>query len=567
MPEETLGQKMQCPVCREEFFVPKALEGHTGHCPVCNAHITFPGKIAKQVVTKCPHCQAVLKTSDKNVGKVISCPRCRNAVTVIVWEEKEEGVTVDDQAEPTFRPFVDDRRTYLAWDDLDQRRKDTYHVALLRTLLYPVQALGVICFFIVGIPVLYTVIRLAGDEMLFRMGARGLAGMKHAASGVIIFMILSFTSMAGVVSTFIFSIIRVSAAGGGSVPVVQGERHRWNLAALATWFFLYTGPGLYMGFLRAGDSFWKFNPWVVIFWILLLPIAPMGLLLVTLHGGSKVFDFPSIFKAISNTAWDYTYLFGIALASTGLFVYLGFRFDSLANELLSSGDPRYFWGFVARVAAGCFFAFPVITFARQLGLFAHYHEDKLPFLVDPDRKTPYSFFSELVLLTGLVLFFFPLNQYAQKQNIRGFQNVRCVKNLQFISNVCVKKDQIWREFPKNEEELVKRFPRYCRCPYVVEREEQSAKEESPTPPSQCDYVVESLPLMAPMDLMVIYDKEGNHPDGTRNVLFVIGDVVERVSPKRFNELKSIQDLIVNNLKDEEANEVRLNRMRTLRIMP
>ncbi|GEM_PF-4283508 len=586
MPDDTDAQlSMICPACRSKIAVPSGKEGEGGRCPVCDALITYPHRGTEKVMVRCQACRAKLRVERRRLGTQITCPHCRKP-TMARLPDEADGMSVEQLEEARVRRLRRrERRSKLAWEEMERRKKDSYYKALARAFLYPIDALGLIVFFVFGVPLVVNIIQEAGDYVLRIAGPPGEGGTNYVAAVVVLATLVCFTFVAGVLATFVFAIIRVGAVGSHSVPVVQGEPYRRNLGAFALWFFAYLGPGLFVGFAGSGAELWQLNGWAVVFFALLGPLAPAALLFVVLASPEKAFSLGGIFRLIGRTFADYLYLLLMGAVSAVVFFVLGEWFSGAAARAAAGEEGSPVLAFFLRLGAGCLYMFPIVIFTRQAGLFVHYHRRAFPYRVDIEHRTTYSLLAEVVLFVGLVALYLPLNAHAQTQSVRGGKLQECAAHLEYMS------EGIWRQRrhrrrPRTERELVQRFGSLARCPFVearlaAEGEARDAPpadaqgEEEGAPPAapeaeparaegRCDYVVERLPDDPDDNLMYVYDKEGNHPDGSRNVLFVAGKV-GRFSPSRFAELKKLQDQILADPDDPE-NIQRLRRMKVIRVV-
>ncbi len=565
-PDRTRRQ-IPCPSCRSPVPVPPGAAGKAGRCPTCEARVTFPAdpgdakpvpKAAAKVAVRCGACGTKLSVDAKFAGKRVKCPKCSKPVAIPDNRAAPPPSAADDGGDLTLEDAPDeaapekvDRRAYNAWAELQKEKEDSYWVATLRAFLYPFQALGVVIFFVLGIPLAVALLRAGADHLLRTFPTTELGAGNPVATAIVVVSLLVFAAAAGLVASFLFAIVRISAVGSKTVPVIQGAHHRLNLGAFGAWMAVYFGPGILLGMHSAEPgALWTPSIPAVAVLLLLGLLAPMGLLMGAMHGGTWALRFPTLFQALGRLFGPYAYLLLLWGVATALFCGAGWWLDGVAAARMTGEEPDYITGTVLRLASGCFFVFPAVALARMLGIFACYHRDRLPFKLQGEETGRGSLVNEAVLLAALVLVFFPLNRFAEVEAVRWGVMERCNRNLEDI----VRQSYTGRgyDWPRNEEELKKRFPKRSVCPL------------NPDEPIGYEvFEVRGHGGEPDGAFVIIADKAGNHPDGSRNILTYGGKVAKGVSASAFERIMELQQEVLKN-PDNPENGNKLREMRFLR---
>ncbi|MHC4885739.1 MAG: hypothetical protein ACYTGH_11720 [Planctomycetota bacterium] len=542
------GVIFTCSTCRNRSVIPLAQAGKPGNCPVCDARATFPkapASAVEKITFTCCHCGTTLSAPASKRNQTLPCPKCGKE-TPVAQEKKpnEEELAVIESEGPAPKQKQVKRKAYLAWEEMEKKKRDTYPQALLRALSYPIGEIGAIGFFVVGIPLAVALLDALSAWAITTFGG---GETPLVVSGIVVAQLLALAAVVSVLATFLFAICRVTVAGGNTAPVIQGLNHRASLESAAGWVAIYLGPALALGLKGSGPLF-TFSGGVIISLALLLPLAPLSLLFLSVGGGGRLFEFDQQWRILSKTAGAYALLLFVLVASSILYVFVGHLLNGMANEALSGKEPSYLMSGLYRFAAGCFYLFPLVTGARLIGLYGRYHQNVLPYpATDCEPRMSY-LPGKCALLFGLCLLFLPIDDHAQIMAGRADRVETCRRNLEAIKSSCRQGDRY--RWIRDEAALFKRFPQKAICSFHSgERTESS-------------YTVVPLPGKMINELMVIYDKEGNHPDGSRCVLFAAGDL-RILSAQKFEMMLKHQQHVLKYPHDE----ARIRDMRTLRIMP
>jgi DNA-directed RNA polymerase subunit RPC12/RpoP len=543
---DSAPQTITCPACKAAVPVPPGQAGKTGRCPTCEAKVSYPAE--ETVRFRCAACAALLTVPQRHLGKRIHCPRCKESTPVepLPPAAAAEELAVEKPApEPQAAPVQ--RKAKLAWAEFEQSRRDSYYLAMLKAVLYPFQALGVVLLFTLGVPLAAVVVQAVAQHFLKLFPTAEAGTLNPVATAVVLVSLLVFVAIAALLASLLFAIVRVSARGAQGVPVIQGLHHRVNLASFCAWAALCFGPGLLVGFWAAGErELFAFNGASLLLLAAGAAVAPMGLLLTAVHGGDRVFDLGALCRGIGAAGGDYAYLLFMLALAGGLFVGGGIWLGEAATEALVQERPSLPAAYAYRLASWCLYLFPFIAAARLTGLFAHHHRGVLPFAVDSDESGRRSLRAEAVMWAGLALLFLPLHAYGQQVAARADVVNRCARNLERIAAGAYR-DQHWR-WPQSEAELADRYGGLVSCPFAEETE--------------IDYEVVPVPADPPAEFVVLYDKQ-RHPDGTRSVLFGRGKVVKDVGDENLEEILALQRELTENPDDIERDR-KLRRMRFLR---
>jgi hypothetical protein len=545
----------KCPSCRNKVQVPPQMAGRNGRCPVCDAPMTFPAdpSQADKVRFTCVACQVQLSATPDVVGKTIRCPKCGRPTPVHESaQQKGDDLAIQELKQTSHNPKTVRREAYLAWAEHEKTKKDSYYVALLRSFGYPIKAMGVVLFFVVGIPIVSVLLRQLFEHLIRLFPTTDQGDFNYVATGVVVASLLAGAACAALFASLIFSTVRVSARGSGSVPVIQGARHRINLSTFVAWLAVFFGPGAFVGFRTAptGQLFELSGPAAVLLLLGAL-LAPGALLMGANHGGNKVFAFGDLFRAIGDNFGDYCYLLLMIGVSAGIFGLAGYLLNRQASAIMFSENPNTVLSMVLSILAGCCYVFPLVAAARMIGLFAKHHEETIPFDVKTEGEFKPSAPASAMMLVALALLFLPLNGYAQTKALQAGIITRCLKNLHLIRFEARHSGggTVRYEWPRDEANLLTRFPSHAVCPLA--------------PDQKVGYAVETFEGEGePADaFLVIYDKAGNHPGGTRNAVTVGGRLLKGLPEEHFQRIMKVQRALMENPEDVE----RENRLRQLRL--
>ncbi|MHC4870489.1 MAG: serine/threonine protein kinase [Planctomycetota bacterium] len=551
--EKESAQKMKCKHCKSLIDIDENLAGKSADCPVCAGKIAYPASKKKKsaeknsVLFKCSSCLTTLSVSAELLNQQIKCPKCGKVTPVEAAgqaragsagkaaakrkskkKNDEDGLKLQqvDEGKKSARNI--NKKAYLAWAEHEESKKDSYYMAVLRATIYPLQAFGVVFLFTLGIPVVFSLIKVVSSYLLKNYGGEYQV-MEYDFAALLSSVVTLFSAslVISVLSSFIFAVMRVTAAGADSVPVIQGSLHRENLASLGAWAALYILPGAAAGFYNAGDEIWKLNLLSIILFVLFLPLGPVAFMMTASSGENWPFRIDKFLKIIEKYFGDYLYLILMISLSAFLFISLGYYVGGkAADSLNSSYTSQRIMGFFLNVLSGCLFVFPVVSFSRMVGMFAKYHKGKNSFWISESFYGKSTFFTKLLMYAGIVVLFFPLYKISSVEAGSGKVARGCKENLKKVSNLC-RSDKGF-SFPKNKEEYTRRFSKYTVCPF---RNEKGGDEFS--------YNIRSIPGDAHSYFLVIYDKEGNHPDGSRCMLFNNG-VVIRAEKVKFEQIMKLQ---------------------------
>lgn len=547
--------KFKCPHCRTMIDVADGMSGKSAACPVCDGSITFPKKKTEQTSSfTCEKCKAVLTVKSDMSGRKVKCPKCG---FVQLFSPKQAKVVSNDQGgelslqdvdEGTFSVRSVEKRAYLAWREHEESKRDSYYKAVAKGIFYPVNALGVVILFTVGIPVVLSILDVATDMIIRNFGGKTIvAGYDAAVFASIFVKVVGVAAVCSVLSSFLFAIVKVTAAGSGAVPVVKGSLHKENLASFSAWGFIYIFPGIFAGFFNSAGENWKLTGLSIILFAVLLPLCPVSFIMTSSRGGNWPFKIGLILKTIEKNSGDYLYLLLMTAVSFLIFILLGNVVSTKAEALLLSEEiiPRLS-GFFLKIVSGCLYVFPLVSFARMSGFFARYQKGRLPFKIAESFYGRSSVITKLVLFTGLFALFVPL--YRNAANVAATAKVArgCKENLEKVSKLS--RDNNSYNLPASEDEFLSRFSNYAVCPFC--KGKPGHKKFS--------YEIRKIPSDAHPFFLTIYDREGNHPDNSRCLLFNNG-IVMQATEDEYLKIMEYQKKLEENPMDSSSFE-KLKRM-------
>ena len=273
----------------------------------------------------CPGCGAVYKVSSKKLGKRLRCKKCEAVMTVGQAPDQKSAERKNaafDHTGTENNSKGDHRNEALkAWKELEESRRDSYWIAILKSCVYPFQALGALIFFVVGTPVTFALLELICKYSLSTAGGSETLGqsdkLRFFAIGVVAFGLLVMLVVLSFFCSFLFSVIRTSSEGRTSTPVIQGMYHRSNLAAVCAWAALYFGPGLYLGYYLADDG--QVFKWTIPGGLLLAAmtiLAPMGILCSATVNAVAGLNLVNVVKGIGAAYRQYAYLLLVVVAAS-----------------------------------------------------------------------------------------------------------------------------------------------------------------------------------------------------------------------------------------------------------
>lgn len=549
MPQDPITA--HCKACRAKFKVPQKAWGKSGKCPNCDAPMTFPapeghaGKSQKRVKCECAECGAPLILPASKAGKRIRCPKCGKQtkvdlakITLTVKKPKGELDLAKEKRSKRQKPLQDgERKTRLAWEEMQREKEDSYWVALWRATLYPWHAFGALVFFVIGVPFTMVVSELLAKWALTWGGDFFAAEREHLltyfALSVVGLAMAAVVSMFAFFASFLFAVIRTSAEGREAIPVIEGMHHRSNASALLSWAAVYFGPALAIGFKSAeGEAMFAWTPPVIGVLVVFMLLAPVGLLCSATVNAIEGINPVTVFKTIGAIFDRYAYMLLVLVLSAGIFMALGIWIGGKASLALGGESPDYVVGIPLRLLQGLFFMFPAVILARCLGLLVKYHRDDLPFEVDLYSEHKGSMAPQVLAAVGLVLLFLPIHKAGVVYASQGGVFLTCNRHLTEIYEKRLRYDIDRVRYPGDYEELEKIVGEgLLHCPAFPEEYpfykiypglNQNIRKDAPK-------------------LIWIYESKPTHPEeDRRNVLLLDGNV-KQMDTKKFEELLEIQE--------------------------
>jgi len=469
-------------------------------------------------------------------GKEVSCPKC-GLVTLLASPGKASLVVKDEPLAPA-RESVN-VKTFNAWEVLQRGQEDSFWVAQWKALLYPYEALGALIFFVTGIPLAIAIMEAAAKASLKWAGGALETNEKIAffAAGITAFSLAVPLALIAFFASFLFAVMRTAAAGRQAKPVIEGMRHRANLAAICAWAALYFGPGLYLGFSSAKEGqFFVWTPASVAALCLLGMLAPMGMLCSAMVSTNASLNLVQVIRGIAALPGRYFYVLLVIAVATGIFGHLSLWSSEKAAACLSAKPPDYAWGIILRIFCGIFFLFPLVIAARCLGLLIKYDQDRLPFTIDLFSEHKGGAIPNIVALAGVFALFQPLYHEAKIFAECGRQTVAAEEHLKTIYEKCLYENEFGNRTPQTYEELERLAEQYL-----------GSKDGLRCPAKPDVYpMYELIPLDRQARLKTpffiwIYEREATGPDGKSfSALRADGMVITIRNRQKLEELLSIQ---------------------------
>ncbi len=367
----------------------------------------------------CSGCGAAYKVSDKQQGKRLRCKKCETVMVVGADPGKQNaaGKRADAGDAGAKNAARGDRRNdaLKAWKELEESRRDSYWVAVLKACIYPFQALGALIFFVVGTPVVFALVELIAKYALSAAGASQSLSqpdkLRYFAVGVVALGLLVVLAVLSFFCSFLFSVIRTSSEGRTSTPVIQGMHHRSNLAAVCAWAALYFGPGLYLGYCLAdaGHVFKWTIPGVLLLAAMTV-LAPMGLMCSATVNAVAGLNLVNVAKGIAGAYREYAYLLLVVVVSSAAFIAVGVYVGDIAGAEL---EVNWIFGVLLRVVSSLCYMFPPVILTRALGLLLQYHQRKFPFAFDFLSEHKGGAIPQAIALVGCIAIFQPLLAKAE----------------------------------------------------------------------------------------------------------------------------------------------------------
>ena len=538
-----IRRTVRCSACRSDIPYSDEQAGTHGRCPVCDGAVVFP-QVAR-LSFQCANCSALLKAPADRAGARMPCPKCGVTVTVprpsaarpaqaplVQLTEDDLTLQQDDEA-PQHEAFTSEtRRADLAWREFENARGPSYNQALWRAPLYPFQVMGGILIFVIGIPLAVSVMQLLLDELLYAAAAPK-ATATHAlwaSRGAAALTIWAILMAASLVASFLFVLIQSTARGSDSVPLIQGQPHRNNLALIVAWGVTWFGLPALAGFSTNGT--WQATlPALVLFAFAAIP-AMAGFIAISMNGPRGVFGFRAVERIISAEPAAFLQAILAGVASGGVFVLLRHLLQGLTADMAPEDWTGRLALFGIRFVCSMFMVFPVVALVRALGLYVRYHLTGMPRAADTAMARP-SPVMKLLFVAGCLMAFVPLSE----NGARVIQNNRLMAqvgwNLQRIGERSMQDGRLM--LPRSQAELARRFPALAACPFA--------------PDEEVGYEVENLPHSAPTTLMAIYPKKPHPATGRWSVLFNSQFVRQNISDATFRKLKVFQQRVLENPKD------------------
>lgn len=539
--------KVVCPHCRTALKVPKKRRGKSGKCPRCGMVVSFSTdkkSLPKRVDIQCDNCEAMLSLPAAKVGKTVICPQCQGEIQVSVDKIKlltatslrDNELAAETEDPDALRFGQIQRESRNLWRELDLAQRDSYWLATGKACLYPFQTLGALIFFVVGVPVALAVVewlakfilRQAGDALETEISKAAFSGAVVVAGMAAALALLAFYC------SFLFAVVRTSAAGRTAIPVIEGMHHRSNLAATLAWAALYFGPGLLLGFCLAGEGeAFSWSAGTVAALVLPSLVAPMGFLCSATVSAVTGLNVVRVVAGIMAVLDKYAYMLLVIILATGFFGGLGFWVGLKASAAIAAEQAAI--GFAWRVFSGLLLMFPPVIGARCLGLLIKYHEEALPFTLDLFSEHRGGLLPQLVAVGGLALIFMPFFSGAKLWMKEGGESFLAQRHL---------KEKIYGKLKGGYSDERRHHPRN-----LAELEQYVGKKylKCPIPGKYQDiYPFYGLiPLFVEAKrwprLIWIYEKKPTHPDGkTLNVLPYAAPMIA-VTQKQLDKILKLQE--------------------------
>ncbi len=351
-------------------------------------------------------------------------------------------------APPPLEEFGDEEEFFR-----DIRQREPYFLRLWRSLWYPMQALGILFFFVIGVPLVLTIIWVGTNEALQLIATTEEAMQQYFTAAVVAAALFLVTMMAAFYATFMVAAVRVG--DGSAVPVIQGMDHHVHIAALVVWIGAYFGPGLAVGFWSAEGpgQFFAWTPATVALLLLGSLLAPMAFIRSATISPMAGLDLPVLFRDLARVPLDYLYLLGFIFSVSGIFIVFGIWVGRMA-DIPASTSSEIALQIGLRTLSNLIFLFPTAILVRALGIFLKYHERWLPYLFRTysasgglNRLVP-----QLLTLALLGLLFLPLHERANLWVANNRIGIQVQQHLHTLwSQFLNPRERRW--YPRSYEEL------------------------------------------------------------------------------------------------------------------
>jgi serine/threonine protein kinase len=373
------------------------------------------------------------------------------------------------RAAPPTPPPPDDEEDLEFFRDI--RQKEPYFLRLWRSLWYPMQALGILFFFVIGVPIVLTLIWWGTSESLQLIAKADPELQAYFTAAVVALAMFLIVLMAAFYSSFLVSVIRVG--DGTTIPIIQGMDHHIHIAALTVWLGAFFGPALAVGFWVAErqEAFFLFTPGTIALFLLGGLLAPLALIRTATISPMAGIDLPRLFRDLVRVPLGYLYLLGFLFSVSGAFICVGIWIHRQA-AFPAVSSPELVMQFGLRSLGNLVLLFPTAILARALGIFLKYHERWLPYLYRTyhasggfNRLTP-----QLITLGLLALFFLPLYREAGVWVEHNRIGIQVSEHMQGIYNAFLDSKNV-RSFPRSYRDLRNKAGKRLRSPLNDKLEE------------------------------------------------------------------------------------------------
>ncbi|MBN2713565.1 MAG: hypothetical protein JXR97_14180, partial [Planctomycetes bacterium] len=293
------------------------------------------------------------------------------------------------------------------------------------------------------------------------------------------------------------------------------------------------GPGLFIAFHYAEEGeMMSWNPAAIIVLLVFGLVAPMGFLCSATVSAIGGVNPVIVFKGIASLVDKYAYMLLTLLVSSGLFILLGIWIGGKASVALGGDTPNYPVGFGLRILSGLLFMFPMVIFARSIGMLVKYWDYKLPFEVDLYSESKGSIAPQIVAFIAAAMLFMPLHSAAKEWTQQGGMALKCKRQIREIYDKHLRYESGRVHYPSNRDEFDKYVPQDARtCPAFPEEKDFYTVKTG----------LSAQDLNIAPRLLLVYESKPTYPDGEQlNVLLLNGEV-RTISKDKLAALLEIQE--------------------------